>query len=260
MGSAVSCIDLNADVGENPAALSDGSERLLVRLMTSANIACGGHAGDEASMRSVLEICKAEGVSVGAHPGFPDRTGFGRQSMVISKKVLEASLQQQIRSLFQIASTLNIIVRHVKPHGALYNLSATDVFLAELIAHAVATVDKGLVLVGLAGSTALDVWRKVGFAVLGEAFADRRYEPDGSLRLRKYPDAVIEDPREAARQALDIVCGGEVRTTDGSRLRVQAQTLCIHGDTTNAVVIAETVRQSLEDGGVRVGVFNSSPR
>ena len=255
MSATILRIDLNADLGENPAALINGSERSLIRLITSANVACGGHAGDELSMRSVVELCKSAGVAVGAHPGFPDRAGFGRQSMTISDKALEASLRQQVCALARIAAEFRVTVRHVKPHGALYHSSAMNVLLAELIARSVAAVDKSFVLVGLAGAPVLDVWRKAGFAVVGEAFADRRYDSGGSLRSRHHPDAVIENPFEAARQAVDIVCGGGVKTTDGGWLTMQAQTLCIHGDTKNAAVIAAAVRSALEDEGVRISAF-----
>lgn len=260
MGSLVLRIDLNADVGETPAALLNGSEESLIRLITSANVACGGHAGDEESMRAVVAICKSAGVAIGAHLGYPDRAGFGRQPLNISRGALEASLRHQVDSLARVAADLGAILRYVKPHGALYNASAGDASLAELIARSVAAVDKSLLLVGLAGAPALGVWRGAGFAVVGEAFADRRYEPDGSLRSRKHNDAVIEDPLEAARQAVDIACRGTVETADGSRLGVRAETLCIHGDTKNAAVIAAAVRRALEANGVKVCAFSSSPR
>lgn len=253
-------IDLNADVGEYPAALADGSEHSLLRLITSANIACGGHAGDDESMRSVIMLCTSAGVAVGAHPGFPDRHGFGRELISIPSDELEASLRLQIRSLARIASALGAIVRHVKPHGALYNAAAKDSVVAGIVAHAVAAVDNTLILVGLAGTPMLDVWRAAGFNVVGEAFADRRYEPDGSLRSRKYPDAVIDDPGEAGRQALEIVCDGVVRAVDGSRLRIEAQTLCIHGDTKNASIITAAVRRGLESAGIRICSFSSPLR
>lgn len=260
MSSLVSHIDLNADVGESPAALKDGGERLLIHLITSANIACGGHAGDEESMRSVIALCKSAGVAVGAHPGFPDRGGFGRQLMTISDEALEVSLRQQIQLLVRIASDLGVGVRHVKPHGALYNAASVNVPLAEVIGRAVAAIDRNLLLVGLAGAPVLDVWRRMGLAVVGEAFADRRYEPDGSLRARKHGNAVVEDPDEASCQAVDIVCRGGVRALDGGWLAVPAQTLCIHGDTKNAAVIAAAVRRALAGEGVQIRSFSSSLR
>jgi UPF0271 protein len=253
-------IDLNADVGENPAALIDGSEGSLIHLVTSANVACGGHAGDEKSMRSVLELCKSAGVAVGAHPGFPDRTGFGRQPVTMLYEALESSLRQQVYALTRIAADVGVTVHHVKPHGALYSLSATDISLAELIARSAAAVDNTLVLVGLAGAPALDAWRKAGFVVVGEAFADRRYESSGSLRPRKYADAVIEDHIDAAHQAVNIVCRGSVKATNGGWLTLQAETLCIHGDTKNAAMIAAAVRRALEGEGVQIAAFSSSHR
>jgi 5-oxoprolinase (ATP-hydrolysing) subunit A len=248
-------IDLNADVGERTGALLDGSEARLLSLVTSANIACGGHAGDAASMRSTVRLCRSLGVSIGAHPGYPDRGGFGRSMLNMPLSELEASLVEQISAVLEIASLGGATVRHVKPHGALYNTAATDRDLAATIARAATVVDRKLVLVGLAGSLMLDVWRDCGFSVVAEAFADRRYEPTGLLRSRVFPDALIVDPDEAAKQALLIVRDGGVKSVVGSMVRLGAQTICIHSDTPNAVPIAETVRRTLEQSGVVVRSF-----
>ena len=245
-------IDLNSDVGEFPAALADGSEAQLLRLVSSANIACGGHAGDDSSMGDIVRLCLVYGVSIGAHPSYPDRAGFGRTRIEISKPDLEASIGEQIDRLLVVAGRLGAIVHHVKPHGALYNAATHNVELAITIANAVSSVDRGLVLVGLAGSAMLDVWKAAGFAVIAEAFADRRYEPDGSLRSRTRPDALIVDPAEAARQAVSIARDRKVIASDGSHLTVEAQTICIHGDTTNASSIASAVRNHLQGAGISV--------
>jgi len=246
------CIDINVDVGEYAEILLDGSEERLLRLVTSANIACGGHAGDAASMRSVVRLCQSLGVSIGAHPGYPDRQGFGRVRLNMPLPELEGSLVEQMGGLLEIASLCGASIRHVKPHGALYNAAAIDRDLAATIARAATLVDRNLMLVGLAGSPMLDVWRNHGFSVIAEAFADRRYEPTGYLRSRSFPDALIVDPDEAARQALLIVRDGGVKSVDGSLVRLGAQTICIHGDTPNALLIAETVRRTLEQSGVVV--------
>jgi UPF0271 protein len=248
-------IDLNSDVGEFPAALADGSEDRLLRLVSSANIACGGHAGDALSMRDGVRLCLIHGVGVGAHPAYPDRAGFGRTRIEISKPDLTTSIREQIERLVVVAGGLGATVRHVKPHGALYNAAARNAELAAVIADAVSSVDRRLVLVGLAGSAMLDVWKSAGFTTVAEAFADRRYEPDGTLRSRTLADALIVDPIEAARQALSIARDGVILATDGSRLSVDAQTICIHGDTVNATSIASEVRNRLQQAGVSVTSF-----
>jgi 5-oxoprolinase (ATP-hydrolysing) subunit A len=252
MSSHTIHIDLNSDVGEFPAALADGSEARLLQLVSSANIACGGHAGDDSSMGDIVRLCLAYGVSIGAHPSYPDRAGFGRTRVEISRPDLEASISEQVDRLLVVASGLGATVHHVKPHGALYNAAVYNTELAITIANAVSRVDRGLVLVGLAGSAMLDVWKAAGFEVIAEAFADRRYEPDGTLRSRTLSNALILDPVEAARQAVSIARDREVIASDGSHLTVEAQTVCIHGDTTNALSIATAVRSHLQGVGISV--------
>jgi UPF0271 protein len=248
-------IDLNSDVGEFPAALVDGSEDRLLRLVSSANIACGGHAGDVSSMRAVVRFCLAHRVAIGAHPAYPDRAGFGRTRIEISDSDLKASIKQQVESLMTVAGDLGATVRHVKPHGALYNAAVRNADLAATIADAVSDVDRRLILVGLAGSVMIKVWKDAGFATVGEAFADRRYEPDGTLRSRTFADALITDPAEAGQQAFSIAHDGMVRVSDGSLLSVEAQTICIHGDTPNAASIASEVRSRLNHAGISITPF-----
>lgn len=255
MSPESACIDINADVGELSTALLDGSEERLLRVVTSANIACGGHAGNDASMYSLVRLCRSLGVSVGAHPGYPDKQGFGRSKLTMPLPELEVSLVEQMRALHQVASSCGATVRHVKPHGALYNAAVFDRDLAAAFARSVAVIDPNLVLVGLAGSLMLDVWRDFGFSVIAEAFADRRYEADGSLRSRSLPDALILDPLEAAAQAVHIVQQGVVKSIGGSTIQLRAQTLCIHGDASNAALIAATVRSALEQSGALLKSF-----
>jgi UPF0271 protein len=255
MGSSRNTVDLNSDIGERASALLDGSEEQLLRLVSSANIACGGHAGDAASMKAVVKMCLARGVSIGAHPGFPDRSRFGRTKIDIPASRLEASVREQVESLLDVSAGIGATVRHVKPHGALYNAAINDRRFAQIIANAIFSIDRNLVLVGMAGSLMLDVWRSAGFTVVGEAFADRRYEPDGTLRSRSLGDALILDPDDAATQAERIVCDGVVVAVDGSRLAVQAQTICIHGDTENASALALKIRARLLGAGVTVEPF-----
>lgn len=245
-------IDLNSDVGERPEALRDGSEEELLKLITSANIACGVHAGDEHTMSEVISLAKQYNVGIGAHPSFPDRENFGRTEMNLAFDEIKKCVFDQVRSLATIARTHNASLTHVKPHGALYNMAAKHTKISHAIAAGVADFDNSLILMGLAGSEMLRVCRELGFRVAAEAFADRVYEPDGSLRSRTFQDALITDPNRAAQQVLSIVRDGCVIASDGSRLRVNADTICIHSDTQNAVEIVAAVRRELEERGFRV--------
>jgi len=238
-------IDLNCDVGERPSAIIDGSERRLLQFVSSANIACGGHAGDAETMKRVIDLCVELGVSIGAHPSYPDRAGFGRSKIDISPAALAESISKQIESLVVLTHNAGAAVRHVKPHGALYNAAVNDRELSMTIANAVATIDRRFVLVGLAGSGMLDVWRKAGFIVAAEAFADRRYQSDGRLRSRSLGNALITNPDEAVHRVLTLVRDGEILEADDTRLVVDAQTVCIHSDTENAIAIAQSIHAGL---------------
>jgi UPF0271 protein len=243
-------IDLNCDMGELPEAIADGTQEALMRSITSANVACGGHAGDQQTMRETLLQALRRKVSIGAHPGYPDRANFGRRELDLTPELIADSIFEQVAALGKIADASGVRLSHVKPHGALYNQAVHNRSMAEAIAQGVARWSKDAVLVGLAGSPMLGVFREAGFRVAGEAFADRRYEPDGTLRSRRYEDALIRDPVEAARQALSIVDQGIVTAIDGSQIRVDAQTICIHGDTPGAVEIASRVAETLRQAGV----------
>ena len=243
-------IDLNCDMGELPEAIADGTQEVLLRSITSANVACGGHAGDERTMRTTVEQAMRAGVAVGAHPGYPDRENFGRLELKMSAEAVANSVYEQVRALAEVAAECGAKLAHVKPHGALYNQAVKNRDLAEAIAKGVAKFNKNLVLMGLAESLMLEVFRKAGFAVAAEAFADRRYEPDGTLRSRKFENALIRDPAEAARQALSIAQRGIVTAHDGTEVKVTAQTICIHGDTPGSVQIAAAVARKLRDADV----------
>ena len=245
-------IDLNSDVGEIPALWADGSEARLLALMSSANIACGGHAGDAQTMAAVVALCRQLGVAVGAHPSYPDREHFGRRQLSISSAQIEAAVASQVGALTDIAAAQGVVVRHVKPHGALYNAAARDADIAAAIAHGVGAWRDRIVLIGLAGSEMLATWRREGFRVAAEAFADRRYEPDGSLRSRQHADALILDPATAAQQAIAIAVHHQVLSVTGAAIGIAADTLCLHGDTPGAVVLAQSVRQALENSGFRI--------
>src|SRR4029077_1938058 len=221
-------IDLNCDVGELPEAIADGTQEALMRSITSVNVACGGHAGDERTMKTTIEQALRWKLAIGAHPGYPDRANFGRVELKLTAKAIAETVFEQVRALAEIAARFGVRLAHVKPHGALYNQAVHGREIAEAITEGVARWSKDVVLVGLAGTPMLDVFREAGFAVAAEAFADRRYEPDGILRSRKFEDALIRDPEEAGRQALSIVERGVVIARDGSEVRVDAQTVCIH--------------------------------
>jgi UPF0271 protein len=243
-------IDLNCDMGELPEAIANGTQEALMRSVTSANVACGGHAGDEETMRTTILQALRHGVAIGAHPGYADRENFGRLELQMSSAEVTQSVFAQVRALAQIAGSYGTKIVHVKPHGALYNQAVRNLELAEAIAAGVARWSRDVVLVGLAGSSMLDVFREAGFKVAAEAFADRRYEPDGTLRSRKLDDALIRDPKEAARQALAMVQRGIVTAIDGSEVALSAQTICIHGDTPGATAIAAEVVRALNEAGI----------
>jgi 5-oxoprolinase (ATP-hydrolysing) subunit A len=245
-------IDLNCDMGELPEAIADGTQEALMHSITSVNVACGGHAGDERTMKTTIEQALRWKLAIGAHPGYADRANFGRLELKLSAEAITDSVFEQIRALAEIAKGCGARVKHVKPHGALYNQAVHGHEIAEAITEGVARWSKDVVLVGLAGSPMLDVFREAGFAVAAEAFADRRYEVDGTLRSRKFEDALIRDPEEAGRQALWIVERGAVIASDGSEVAVDAQTICIHGDTSGAVKIAATVARTLRESGVQL--------
>jgi UPF0271 protein len=249
-------VDLNCDIGELPKAIADGTQEALMTSLTSVNVACGGHAGDERTMQTTIEQALRWKLTIGAHPGYPDRSNFGRVDLNLSAEAVSKFVFEQVQTLAAVAARCSMRVVHVKPHGALYNQAARSRELAAAIANGVARWSRDVVLVGLAGSSMLDVFRQAGFAVAAEAFADRRYEPDGSLRSRKFQDALIRDPEEAQRQALRIVERGSVTASDGSEVPVNAQTLCIHGDTPGAPDIAAAVARTLRQEGVTLRAFS----
>jgi 5-oxoprolinase (ATP-hydrolysing) subunit A len=244
-------IDLNADVGESFGAWRLGEDDELIPWVTSVNVAAGLHAGDPRTIERTVALALRHGVAIGAHPGYPDLAGFGRRAMAMSADEIEASVLYQVGAVAAFARASGAGLQHVKAHGALYNRAANDREAADAIARAVHRFDPGLVLVGLAGSRLIAAGQVAGLTVAEEAFADRRYEPDGSLRSREHDDAVLDDPADAAAQALAIV-RGELTARDGSRIRLQADTICVHGDLPGAAARARAVREALEAAGVEV--------
>jgi 5-oxoprolinase (ATP-hydrolysing) subunit A len=245
-------VDLNSDVGESYGAWTIGNDEALIPLITSVNVACGAHAGDPLVMARTVELAARAGVAIGAHPGYPDRDGFGRRDIDMTDDELEASLLYQLGALAGFVRAAGAELVHVKPHGALYNRAASDRPLAETICRAVHRFDNSLTVVALAGSPMIEVVRGAGLAVAAEAFADRAYEPDGTLRSRRLPSAMIATPEAAAEQAVSIVTLGKVTAHGGQQIDLAADTLCIHGDTPNASAYAQAVRAGLEAAGVSV--------
>ncbi len=227
-------VDLNVDLGEGPG------EEALYPLVTSANIACGGHAGTIDTMNAALDLCAAHGVAAGAHPSYPDREGFGRRSQAIASAELARTVAEQVELLTRLARARGVRLSHVKPHGALYNDAARDEAVARSVAEGVGRVGGELVLVGLAGSLAVEVWRGLGFKVAREGFADRAYRTDGTLVARSVPGALIEDPASAAAQAVRLAREGA------------CETLCVHGDTPGAVAVLGAVRSALLSSGFAI--------
>jgi len=244
-------IDLNADVGESYGAWSLGEDEALIPLVTSVNVACGAHAGDPDVIARTVALASRHGVAVGAHPGYPDRAGFGRREMALSPDEIERSVVVQVGAVWAASRAAGVPLHHVKAHGALYNRAARDAETALAIARAVASVDDGLFLVALAGSVQLDAARSMGLRVVEEAFADRAYEADGSLRSRTLEGAVLDDPAAVAAQALAIV-RGSVTAVDGSTVRLRADSICVHGDLPGAAARARAVREALASAGVEL--------
>lgn len=238
-------IDLNCDAGESFGLWPMGDDEALMPLMTSVNIACGAHAGDPLVMRRTLLLAKAHNVAVGAHPGYPDLYGFGRRALPFTPDEVEAWTLAQLGTLNAMARGARMALRHVKPHGALYNTAADDEALAEAIVRAVRAFDPTLVLVARAGSLMASVARANGLRVAEEAFADRGYDAVGRLLPRSNPGALLDNPQVAAERAVSLLRTGELMTAEGVVARLRPQTLCIHSDTRGAVAIAGAVRAAL---------------
>jgi UPF0271 protein len=229
-----------------------------MRSITSANVACGFHAGDPGVMRETVRLAKAAGVAVGAHPGFPDLVGFGRRELRASPREVEDLVLYQIGALAAIATTQGVRLSHVKAHGALYNMAARDRSLADAIAAAVAAFDRSLVLFGLPNSELVRAGEALGLRVASEGFADRAYMSDGSLAPRSRKGSVIHDADEVLERALRMVRDGEVTAVDGSRLALKVDTLCVHGDTPGAAELTRQLREGLARNGVTVSAMERS--
>ena len=245
-------IDLNCDMGESFGPWPMGADAAVMPHITSANVACGAHAGDPVVMRRTVRLAKDAGVAVGAHPGFADLQGFGRREMTVDPSELEASLIAQIGALAAIARAEGSALQHVKPHGALYNMAARDRVLSEAIARAVAAVDRALILFGLPNSPMLDAARAAGLRTAAEGFADRAYEPDGSLTPRSRSGAVIHDAGAVVERARRMATDGVVLTPAGAEVALRVQTICVHGDTPGAAELVRRIREALARRGVEI--------
>lgn len=245
-------IDLNSDVGESFGAWHLGADDGVMRSITSANVACGYHAGDPGVMRRTVRLAKEAGVAVGAHPGFPDLLGFGRRELRASARDVEDMVLYQIGALAGIAAAEGVTLAHAKAHGALYNMAARDRALADAIARAVRAFDPALVLFGLPDSELLRAGRDAGLRVAAEGFADRAYEPDGSLTPRSRPGSMIDDPDIVVARAIRLIRDCRVSCVDGSELTMRIDTLCTHGDTPGAPELTRRLREGLQQAGITV--------
>ncbi|UZN51407.1 LamB/YcsF family protein [Cupriavidus cauae] len=248
-------IDLNSDLGESFGAWRMGNDAAMLDIVSSANVACGFHAGDPAGILRTLKAAKARGVAVGAHVSYPDLQGFGRRNMDVASEDLIADVLYQISALAGMAATVGTAVRYVKPHGALYNTIASDERQARDVITAICKFNPELALVALAGSPLVGWARDAGLRVIAEAFADRAYTPQGTLVSRREPGAVLHDADEIAQRMLRLVREGTVVAIDGSVARVEAQSICVHGDSAGALEMARAVRDALERDGVKVSAF-----
>ncbi|CAB1239597.1 oxoprolinase subunit A [Ruminococcaceae bacterium BL-6] len=245
-------IDLNCDLGESFGAYKIGRDEEVVKYISSANVGCGFHAGDPCVMEHTVRLAKQNGVSVGAHPGFPDLLGFGRRKMDVKPEEAKAYMKYQIGALNAFCVSNGVKLVHVKPHGALYNMAGKDEKLAGALAEAVYEVDPGLIFLGLSGSKMLEAARAVGLTCASEVFADRAYNADGSLVARGTPGAVIHDVNECVRRIIGMVKDHTVTAITGEQIHLEPQSICVHGDTAEAVEFVRNIRESLTGEGIEI--------
>ena len=247
--------DLNSDLGESFGAYKIGADEQIIPLVSSVNIACGWHAGDPLVMQKAVALAKEHGTSIGAHPGFPDLMGFGRRNMNVTPAEVKAYIQYQVGALSAFCRAAGVKLHHVKPHGAMYNMAGADIRLARAVAEAVAEIDDSLILLALSGSEMIRAADEIGLPSASEVFADRAYEEDGSLRARSKPDAVIHDEAECAARVLRMVTEGKVTAVTGRDIAIRADSICVHGDSPEALLFVRHIRETLKDGGVAIKPF-----
>ncbi|UJW77403.1 LamB/YcsF family protein [Rhizobium sp. SL42] len=251
----MTAIDLNSDLGESYGAWGMGDDAAMLAIVSSANVACGFHAGDPVGILKTVRAAAEKGVSIGAHVSYPDRVGFGRRDMDVTSGELIADVIYQIGALKGIAASVGVTVSYVKPHGALYNRIAHDPKQGQAVIDGIKAIDPSLVLMGLAGAPILQLARKSGLNVVAEAFADRAYTPDGQLVSRREPGSVLHDPLVIASRMLQLARQGTLEAIDGSTIKIDAQSICVHGDSPGAVAIAREIRRTFEESGITVKSF-----
>ena len=245
-------IDLNCDMGESFGAWKMGNDAELMDFVSSVNIACGFHAGDASTIRQTVETAVKKGVKIGAHPSFPDLQGFGRREMKMSPEEVFDIVVYQIGALKGFCDIYGVKLHHVKPHGALYNLAAKNVEIAEAIAKAVGRIDEDLIFYGLSGSFLISEAEKLGLQTRSEVFADRTYKTDGTLTPRTEPNALIDDSKQAIAQVLEMIFSQQVTATNGEQVALKAETICIHGDGANALEFAKLINAELTKCGIKL--------
>ncbi len=245
-------IDINSDMGESFGAYKLGRDAEVMEYISSANIACGWHAGDPMVMEQTVRMAKERGVGVGAHPGYPDLMGFGRRRLDLSISEIENYMLYQMGALYAFARTQGLPLQHVKAHGALGNLAFVDLEVSKAIARAALRFSKDMIFVALTGTVMVQAAKEVGVRYVEEVYADRVYNPDGTLQSRKIAGSVIHDPEKAAKQALTIMKEGYVLAHDGTKVKVKPDTLCVHGDTPTAISILQKIREELKKASIAV--------
>lgn len=245
-------VDLNCDLGESFGAYKIGMDEDVLQYISSANVACGWHAGDSMVMEKTVELAKKNGVAVGAHPGFPDLVGFGRRNLNASPAEVKTYIKYQLGALQAFAKAAGVELQHVKPHGALYNMAAKDAKLAMAIAEAIKEVDDNLILMGLANSEMIKAGEALGLKVANEVFADRAYNDDGTLVARTLPGAVIHDKDLAIKRVIRMVKEGKVESINGKDVEITVHSICIHGDNPEALVFSKNIREALINEGVEI--------
>lgn len=248
-------MDLNCDLGESFGAYCIGMDEDVIPYITSANVACGYHAGDPLVMAKTVELCRKNGVQVGAHPGFPDLMGFGRRNLAVKPEEAKAYVMYQVGALKAFCDASELCLHHVKPHGALYNMAGKDYRLARAIAEAVQLVDESLVLLALSGSQMIQAAKDIGLPFASEVFADRAYMRDGSLVPRTQPGAMIEEEEEAISRVIRMATEGKVTAIDGTDISIQADSVCVHGDSVKALAFVQRIRETLETAGITAASF-----
>ncbi|KPF55266.1 5-oxoprolinase subunit PxpA [Rhizobium sp. AAP116] len=251
----MTAIDLNSDLGESYGAWAMGDDEAMLSIVSSANVACGFHAGDPLGIWKTVKAAAERGVSIGAHVSYPDRVGFGRRDMDVTSAELTADVIYQIGAIKGVAAAAGVSVGYVKPHGALYNRIAHDAQQGQAVIDGIKAIDPTLVMMGLAGSPILELARASGLAVVAEAFADRAYTPAGALVSRREAGAVLHDSAVIAQRMLQLVHDGTIEAIDGSTIKIDAQSICVHGDSPGAVAIAQEIRQAFEKYGIAVRSF-----